>query len=478
MLNLILGTDWIANRDEVLRRIALDVKAKKEHVILLVPELISHDTERRLCEVAGDTASRYAEVLSFTRLLRRVSEQEQKKIPECLDSGGRLVAMASAVQMTSSRLKSYADLETKPEFLTGLVEAVDEFKRCRITAADLTAASESSSGMLAQKLSELSLILDAYDGVCAQGKQDPRQQMEWLLDELECCDFARNHTFYIDGFPDLTRQNMAILTHLIRSSPSVTVSLNCDQLGSERAAFEKAGETAKELKRLAVEHDIRVETQYIPARQDGLNQVREKLFQGQITQEAELSKRLQMVRSDSVFDECMAAADRIRELVQSGARYRDIGVGVIGGANAHGVHQVGGKHLFNRGKYGTAVLLCQGSDLHGVCQKDRIVHAFFHALGGVGFGVELQIGALGGLHVGIQAGDHVFCQLLAVVHIFACQRHFADGTVGHLVTGCADKVGAVDVHLVFYLHTGNAGEVCGQHLGAAGNDGCVGGHTH
>ena len=40
--------------------------------ILIVPEQYSHETERALCECGGDTISRYAEVLSFTRLASRV----------------------------------------------------------------------------------------------------------------------------------------------------------------------------------------------------------------------------------------------------------------------------------------------------------------------------------------------------------------------------------------------------------------------
>ena len=326
MLKLILGTDWIANRDEVLRLVTEDVRGCRAGVILMVPELISHDTERRLCAAAGDTASRYAEVLSFTRLLRRVSETEQMAVPECLDGGGRLIAMASAARMLASRLKSYASVETRPEFLSGLVDAVDEFKRCRITPEDLLAASRQTGGTLAQKLEELSLILQGYDGICAQGKHDPRDQMNWLLEQLEACDFARNHTFYIDGFPDLTRQHMAILEHLIRNAPMVTVSLNCDRVRSDRAAFEKAGQTASDILRIARDSGIPVELVTVPGRQDGLGLLREKLFQGTVTPEPHLEQWLRLVRCDSVFDECLAAAEQIRELVLKGCRYRDVGV--------------------------------------------------------------------------------------------------------------------------------------------------------
>jgi ATP-dependent helicase/nuclease subunit B len=88
MLKLLIGQDWVANRNEIFRQLADDVHNRKENRILLVPELISHAYERMLCTVAGDTASRYAEVLSFTRLVRRVSDYEGTAVFPCLDNGG------------------------------------------------------------------------------------------------------------------------------------------------------------------------------------------------------------------------------------------------------------------------------------------------------------------------------------------------------------------------------------------------------
>ena len=173
MLTLLLGRDWTANRDKILDQIAQDVRQELPGRILLVPELISHDTERRLAAVAGDTSSRFAQVLSFSRLARRVSDLVGSGAEECLDNGGRVVAMAAAARMTSHQLKAYADVETKPEFLTHLVDAVDEFKRCCISAQDLRKAAEDAQGALAEKMLELALLMEAYDALCQQGKRDP-----------------------------------------------------------------------------------------------------------------------------------------------------------------------------------------------------------------------------------------------------------------------------------------------------------------
>ena len=116
MLTILIGTDWIANRDEILKRIGNDVQHQLPNRILLVPELISHDTERRLCLRAGDTCSRFAEVLSFTRLTRRICEWAGCGLQSCLDNGGRLVAMASAARQLHGQLKAYASVETNPEY--------------------------------------------------------------------------------------------------------------------------------------------------------------------------------------------------------------------------------------------------------------------------------------------------------------------------------------------------------------------------
>lgn len=322
MLHLLLGKDWTANREEVMRRISGDIHEKQNGRILIVPELISHETERRLCTAAGDTASRYAEVLSFTRLARRVADSMGNAAMECLDNGGRVVAMAAAARQMSSHLKAYASVETKPEFLAGMIDGIDEFKRCCITSEDLKQAALETEGSLSQKLEELSLLMAGYDSLCARGKRDPRDQMTWLLEQLESGDFGKAHTFYIDGFPDFTRQNLAIINHLIQVSPNVTVSLNCDQPDSSVLAFEKAGNTAMELIQCARRVGIEVKIEIIPERNTPLSYVREKLFQGGIIKGASKNV-LNTFRGDTPWQECMGAANRIRTLVAQGCRYRD-----------------------------------------------------------------------------------------------------------------------------------------------------------
>lgn len=323
MLTLLLSANWRTAHEEILGRISRDVHERRGGRILMVPELISHDTERSLCARAGDTASRYAEVMSFTGLGRRVSESVGAAAAKTLDSGGRVVAMAACARQLSSRLKAYAAVETKPEFLKDLIDAIDEFKRCCISPGDLALAASRTEGAFAQKLEELSLLMGSYDALCARGKRDPRDAMVWLQEQLESGDYAREHTFYIDGFPDFTRQHLAILESLMIYSPAVTVALNTDCVDSHALAFEKAGTTARLLYAAARRYGVEVRVEVLPETADALAPMRQALYQGSIAPGV-CAGALRTVRADSPWTAVQYAAEQIQRLVSQGARYRDI----------------------------------------------------------------------------------------------------------------------------------------------------------
>ena len=72
MLTLLLGEDRQAGLREVIGTICERAQAGEAGQILIVPEQYSFEAERTLCQTGGDGISRFAEVLSFTRLASRV----------------------------------------------------------------------------------------------------------------------------------------------------------------------------------------------------------------------------------------------------------------------------------------------------------------------------------------------------------------------------------------------------------------------
>ena len=70
MLQLWIGRAGAGKSARVLDTMKKNTPARQQ--ILIVPEHVSHEAEVALCHALGDTASRYAEVLSLRNLSGRV----------------------------------------------------------------------------------------------------------------------------------------------------------------------------------------------------------------------------------------------------------------------------------------------------------------------------------------------------------------------------------------------------------------------
>ena len=159
MLRLLLGRAGTGKTAAVLRRIAASGGERRQ--VLIVPEQASHEMERRLCAEAGNGASLYAEVLSFTRLASRVFAQAGGLAAPALDAGGRMLLMYAALKAVSASLTVYARPSRKPAFLSGLLATLDECKQYCVSPAALAQAGEDTGGQEGDKLKDLGLIVGA-----------------------------------------------------------------------------------------------------------------------------------------------------------------------------------------------------------------------------------------------------------------------------------------------------------------------------
>ena len=116
---------WLCpSRKQNTARVMQALCEKTAQRILVVPEQFSHEAERMLCRAGGDTISRFAEVLSFSRLASRVFSIEGGSACEETDAGGRLLLMALAVEQVRPRLKLFGASTSRPEFLLQLLDTL------------------------------------------------------------------------------------------------------------------------------------------------------------------------------------------------------------------------------------------------------------------------------------------------------------------------------------------------------------------
>jgi len=214
--------------------------------VLLVPEQYSHECERAMCTLLGNQASRRCEVLSFSRLARRLTDRCGGGAEPVLDAGGRMLLMYAALRQTAEQLKFYRTPSRKPAFLSKLLTTVDECRSYRVEPATLIRLGEERAGQQGEKWRDIGLIYDAYLGLCRASAADPKDRLDRLAEQLEQSRWAAGMEFYIHGFTDFTPQQERVIETLADQG-SVTLALVCDPRDPS-GIFESAMRAAWRLK--------------------------------------------------------------------------------------------------------------------------------------------------------------------------------------------------------------------------------------
>lgn len=324
MLHLVTGFDRVSVSAALEQELCDAVMRQEAGQILIVPEQFSHEAERRLAVTAGDTVSRYGEVLSFSRLADRVFASFGGGARNYLDHGGRVLAMALAAEKAASRVRQFAAGLRRPEFLVELLTLADEFAGYDVQPETLLTASRRAEGQFAGKLEELALLYESYMAVCAAGSADPAEKLSRLRDILPDSGWAEGKTFYVEGFSDFTGLERELLGQLMTEGADLWVGLTTGD--RESAMTKPPRETAGSLRRMAAERNVTVsvhETCLPTGREPAVEQLIRAMFSpGRETVPA--SDALFLGRFDTVEEECRHSVRRVCELAARGVRFRDI----------------------------------------------------------------------------------------------------------------------------------------------------------
>lgn len=336
MLTLILGRGKSGKTSMLLEAVRTCPAMGMAQRIVIVPEQLSHQTERKLSAVCGDGISFVSEVLSFTRLQNRVSSIYGGGARKSLDKGGRILTAKLALSAVHSQLKVFAAASGRADFLGSMVSTVDELKSYSIGEKQLLEASRSTEGLLSQKLLELSVILGAYNAVMAQGTCDPRDKLELLRRQLMETDYASARHFFVDGFTDYSTQELGILDALLRRGAHLTVTVPCDP--ENRNPFGPGEETVARLVRLASSAGVSVEVLQAAHRRrlpEALTYLEQHLFSYDAPPYSGDAHGISLTVAQDFLAECRHCVAELRRYAMKGFRWRDMAV-AVGNAEQYG----------------------------------------------------------------------------------------------------------------------------------------------
>ncbi len=241
MLTILTGLPGSGKTHSLMEAIRRRAEAGQKS-LLLVPESVSHQFERRLLEHCGNPAGRFAVVSTFSKLTEDLLE-EAGLVPDTLDAGGRMLVMYRALEESASALTYYKNAR-RPQLLGRLLDTIQELKSCAVAPEQLLEAAGDTPG----KIRDLAILYAAYCRLCQQQGMDPGDHVQLAAEQVPDSRLLQDTAIFLDDFDGFTGNKYPLLGALLRRSGSMTVSL---LLGEDTQLYKEQYRTLGKLRRMA-----------------------------------------------------------------------------------------------------------------------------------------------------------------------------------------------------------------------------------
>lgn len=304
-----------------------------ERFFLVVPRHYSHECERKLCEVLGDSASTMAEVVSLDRLYTRVATECGGAAERFIDDAGRLLLTYTAAQRIATQMRAFSSELRKPEFLAEASTVIEEFRSCRVDPSALMRASELAERELGDRLHDLALLAEAYAAEVERNDMSPSRVLA-LEELLARTGWAEDKRFAFYGYTEFTAEELEVL-RVLTHSRELAVTLGCERacIAPELGEFDPLytyARTAERVRRIAESEGVdfaqedAVGSTPLP---DALRFIERDLMRDASAEFDGDASAVELASESSIWSECERAAawilSRVRE---DGWHFRDFAV--------------------------------------------------------------------------------------------------------------------------------------------------------
>ncbi|MFX0549425.1 PD-(D/E)XK nuclease family protein [Hathewaya histolytica] len=213
-------------------------REEKNSLILVVPEQLTFQTEKKLVEEFG-FLGKGIEVLSFKRMAYRVFKEVGGVTRRHMESSGKTMLIYKIVEELKDELKVYSTAARQSGFVSTLGEIICEFKRYNVTPEALNELKDNieENSFIYNKISDISLIYENFEKVLHKGYIDPDEDLTILKGKISESTILKDTDIWIDEFSGFTPQQYLILEELIKNNCNLNITLNMDYKDSKNPVF-------------------------------------------------------------------------------------------------------------------------------------------------------------------------------------------------------------------------------------------------
>lgn len=205
-------------------------KNTDKNLILLVPDLMTYQTEYDIIESLELEGIIDFEVFSFKRLAHKILDEVGVSVEvEDIDDLGKIMILKQIFEENRESLKLFGKASSHPGFLKKLCRLLKELKQNLISIESLEKAIQYTDNIfLKNKLSDIALIYSKYNEKTKDKFFDEEDTYKLVISSISESDYIKNSKIWIDGFETFNKQRINMIKILDEYSKDISISLNID----------------------------------------------------------------------------------------------------------------------------------------------------------------------------------------------------------------------------------------------------------
>ena len=334
MLQLVLGRAGSGKTEFVFSSIKKLIENGEKDILLITPEQFSFISEKRLLTDLKEDKVGFVENSSFTRLATEVSRIYGGDSLPVLSPGAKAVLMKSAIEAVQDSLVLFNRNITSNAFINSVIKIYDEMKSCRVSVDDIIEASNSSEKeILSKKLSDIALIIGAYDALIKDEYYDSANELTRLYEKLLKLNYFKDRTVFIDGFSGFVAQEYKILEVILKQSKKTYITFCTDSYnnGDRYDLFSYVNSNIEILKNVTEKAGVEFSAPIIfgdnkRAKNAELQYAEKYVFSNPKEAYNGSINNIELYCAANISDECDNVSKNIVKLLRSGYRADEIAV--------------------------------------------------------------------------------------------------------------------------------------------------------
>ncbi|MDF2946281.1 MAG: helicase-exonuclease AddAB subunit AddB [Bacillales bacterium] len=277
-LRFILGRSGSGKSNYILEDIKTKLKENPlgDPIILLVPDQMTFQTSYELISSDDVKGTVRAQVLSLKRLAWWLLQETGGLTRTHINKVGVWMLLRKIIEDNKDSFNVYRRAAEQTGFIEQVEQVIREFKRYELSPsslADIENKIKLSDISLQQKLGDIKLIYDQFEKEIAEKYLDGQDYLDLLAEKIPQANYLKNAEIYIDGFHDLTPQELKVISALLanvkRVNITLTVELPQNGILQPMDLFYMTWETSIQLVNLAKENKIKIESPLFLSTENG-----------------------------------------------------------------------------------------------------------------------------------------------------------------------------------------------------------------